>query len=254
MSYNKFAKDWHLLQSNNKNNFSHKLLEKPAIKDLLPNNIQDGNVLLLGCGSGEEIEIFDKDKYKYFLGIDNSETLIEYAKYNYPKYDFEVGDLNEWSSKNKFDVIFSSLTFHYINDWDSMFKRILPSLKENGEIIFSCHHPIKWGGETKRSKNINKFILGYEKIKTTSDFKVYGDYLNAREIHDKLFGKIDITHYHKPISMMVDIFIKNNLEIIKMVEPKPIIESKTSNPDFYETYSKIPLFVLFKLRKKQSKI
>jgi SAM-dependent methyltransferase len=249
MSYDKFAQDWHLLQSNSKNNLAHKFLEKPAMKKLIP-KIKNAEVFLLGCGSGEEIEIFDKELNYQFYGIDKSLPLIEYAQINYPQHNFEAISLEDWQSTKQYDIVYSSLTFHYIEDWNQLLTKIYNSLKPGGQLIFSTHHPIKWGSSTARSKITNKYVLGYEKNKMTSEFTIWGDYLNSRQIDDTLFGKIPITHFHKPISEMINCFIQNKFNIIKMVEPKPIIETKKSHPDFYESYSKIPLFVIFKLEKR----
>ena len=251
MGYDRYAQDWHLLQARQQNNLAHRFLEKPAMQRLIPNK-QRAEVLLLGCGSAEEIETLRASDLEIasLRGIDKSAVLIDYAKLNYPEYDFTAQSLEEWAPEQQYDFIYSSLTFHYVADWSQLFTKLREALKLSGELLFSVQHPVKWGSATTRSKAANKFILGYEKQKTTAGFTVWGDYLTAREIHDTLFGKIPITHYHKPISEMINIFIRSGFEIVQMVEPLPSLESKQSHPDFYETYSKIPLFVLFQLRKK----
>jgi SAM-dependent methyltransferase len=248
MSYDKYAREWHKLQAETKNNLSHKYLEKPAIKSLLPAQFR-GNILLVGCGSGEEISQFEGWENTNFYGIDSSEGLVYFAKNNYPEYKFFCDKIEDWETDIKFDFIYSSLTFHYIEDWNKLFTKLHRFLNHGGEILFSMHHPIKWCSETIRNSDKNSFILGYEKEKKTGSYKIYGDYLNPREINDRLFGKIDIKYYHKPFSEIVNTIHQNNFKITEVVEPKPIGESKLSNPDFYETYSKIPLFMIFKLKK-----
>ena len=250
MGYDKYAQDWHLLQAKQQNNLAHRFLEKPAMQRLLPAN-KPVEVILLGCGSGEEIETLRSAKVQItsLYGIDNSAGLIDYAKLNYPEYTFATQSLEEWQPKQPYDLIYSSLTFHYVEDWSELFAKLYQALKPQGELLFSVQHPVKWGSATTRSKQANKFLLGYEKQKTTAGFTVWGDYLTPREIHDTLFGKIPITHYHKPISEMVNTFIRSGFEIVQMLEPLPIAESKQTHPDFYKTYAKIPLFVIFKLRR-----
>ena len=251
MSWDSYAEEWHILQAKNKNNFAHKYLEKPAMKKLLPKNMQDGNVLLLGCGSGEEIELFESGSNLTFMGLDSSKLLIEYAATNYPQHKFEVQDLASWQPDEslQYDFVYSSLTFHYIENWNLLFSKIYKSLKAGGEVLFSLHHPIKWGSKTIRTKEYNKFVLGYKKSKNGSVDSFYGDYLNPRAIEDILFGKINITHYHKPISKMVEISVSSGFTVEAVVEPLPVEESKIVNPSFYNTYSKIPLFLIFKIRK-----
>ena len=252
MSYNSYAQDWHLRQQQKQNNLAHRFLEKPAMQSLLLDTQRESEVVLLGCGSGEEIGIFEEINFpiKTLSGIDKSFELIKYAKATYPHYNFQAQALEEWLPIQGYDLIYSSLTFHYVADWDSLFTKLYRALKQEGELIFSIHHPIKWGSATSRNRQRNRFLLGYEKQKNTSEFTVWGDYLTSREINDTLFGKIPITHYHRPIPEMVTIFLRTGFKITAMLEPLPSPESEKTYPDFYQTYSKIPLFLIFKLQKK----
>ena len=251
MGYDTYARDWHLLQAKQQNNLAHRYLEKPAMQKLVPKRL-GAEVLLLGCGSGEEIETLRAANLDiaYLQGLDQASGLIDYAKLNYPEYTFVSSALEDWVPERTYDLIYSSLTFHYVEEWSKLFAKLSQALKDDGELLFSVQHPVKWGSETTRRKSGNKFLLGYEKQKTTAGFTVWGDYLTPRRVEDVLFGKIPITYYHKPISEMVNIFIRSGFEILTMVEPLPLPGTKKSHPDFYETYSKIPLFLIFKLRKK----
>ena len=53
-------------------------------------------------------------------------------------------DLNEpldFLKDNSFDIVLSSLTLHYLKNWDPVIKEFNRILKKNGYLIFSCHHP-----------------------------------------------------------------------------------------------------------------
>lgn len=68
----------------------------------------------LGCGNGRFFEIL-KDKDIDYIGVDNSEKLIEIAKNKYPKAKFQVADaLNLPFPKNFFDKIYSIAVLHHI--------------------------------------------------------------------------------------------------------------------------------------------
>ena len=77
--------------------------------------IENGNrVLDLGCGNGRLVELF-KDKNIDYLGIDNSEKLIEIAKTKYPNARFQSVDaLKLPFPDNYFDKIFSIAVLHHI--------------------------------------------------------------------------------------------------------------------------------------------
>ena len=52
--------------------------------------------------------------------------------------DYIVKELNE----NSFDIVISSLAFHYIKNFEPIVKNISKWLKNNGCFIFSVEHPV----------------------------------------------------------------------------------------------------------------
>lgn len=208
-------------------------------------------VLVLGCGSGEELPEIIKLNPTKIVAMDSSSELIETAKFNFSDVQFLVSKLEDLEFEaQSFDYIYSSLTFHYIKDWQNLFKKLENWLTPGGKILFSTHHPIKWGAATTKNTEFNEFILGYKKHKKdSSKYQIFGDYLNFQEINYKLFNKLDIVYYNRPISQMFSEIRKSGLQVIDFIEPKPMHESKTIKPDFYETYSKIPLFLIFEVMK-----
>lgn len=247
MDYNKYALLWQAKKSS-ETHYAHIYLEKPALSQLL-GEASYLDILDLGCGSGEDVELFKINNR--VIGLDNSAELLNLAKFNSPDVEFWEIDLNTQTipDTKQFDLIYSSLTFHYIKDWDQLLSQLHKLLKPNGRIVFSTHHPIKWGSKTTKTKQYNSFELGYRKNKDDSSFEIYGDYLNTYPITEMLFQQLEITHYNRPISSMIQSFIHSGFTITNMVEPKPVIESKTVVPDFYEVHNKIPLFLIWELKK-----
>jgi SAM-dependent methyltransferase len=248
MSYETYARKWSNKKHSGKH-YAHDWLEKPAMRELLP-DLSGKKVLCIGCGSGEECEEFIKLGASQVVGLDNSKGLIEQAKYMHPDVEFVCQDAQQLSfSDQSFDFIYSSLTLHYLKNWPEFFQRLSHILIPNGMFLFSTHHPVKWGAQTERSKDVNEFKLGYRKIKQDSTFETYGDYLNFRPIKDTLFGEMDIIHYHRSMSQMYREITENGFTVEKIIEPKPI-DLARQKPDFYEVYSKIPLFIMFEVRGK----
>jgi len=249
MDYSEYAKQW-ATKRNSATHFAHDFLEKPAIQSLLPNSFDGLSVLCLGCGSGEECADFIHKKAYSVIGVDNAEGLIELAKIQFPQGNFICQNILDCNFKtDSFDLIYSSLSFHYIQDWQSLFSKIHSWLKPGGQCIFSVHHPVKWGAESTKNKDFTKFNLGYLKNKKDQTFSINGDYLTCRPITETLFGKLQITHYHRPISEMLKNFRQSNLVVKDCLEPLPVELAKTKKPDFYEVHSKIPLFIIWKLEK-----
>jgi SAM-dependent methyltransferase len=249
MDYDKYAALWQAKKSSD-NHYAHTYLEKPAMYNLL-GYVQNMQILDLGCGSGEDIEKLRINNE--VIGLDYSHELLTLAKFNNPDTNFWCIDLNNQliPIDKQFDIVFSSLTLHYVKNWDNLFKQLQAILKPNGRIIISTHHPIKWGSKTDKNKEFNEFKIGYRKDKNNSkSYEVFGDYLNTYPIQDKLFQQLEVTYYNRSISEMFKTFIDNGFEVKQLIEPKPTEESKTIIPDFYHVHSKIPLFVLWELVKK----
>jgi SAM-dependent methyltransferase len=252
--YNSYSKEWRNRRSS-KTHFAHDYLEKPAMRKLLP-DLVGKKILVLGCGSGEECFEFLEMCSSFVLGLDSSIELINIAKaqaefknYGSKQVNFVAQKIEELSlDVDGFDLVYSSLTMHYIEDWIVTLKNLAKYMKPEAKFLFSVHHPIKWGAETNRSKEENTFLLGYRKSKLNNlDYTIYGDYLTSRKINDKLFGRLDIEYYHKSISQIFSVIKESGMKIHNLIEPRPIEESRAIKIDFYETYSKIPLFLIIEV-------
>jgi len=230
-------------------NIAHKYLEKPAMYQLL-GDIRGKSVLCVGCGTGEECEYLKSQGAKRVVGIDISSGLIEVAKESFTGIEFEVMDMEQLSyMPDSFDVVYSSLTMHYVQDWIRVFKEILKVMKADGRFIFSTHHPIKWASEVTRDEKKSSFIMGFERDKNEMEVVVHGDYLNERKISDKWFGSMEVTFYSKPISQIFREVTESGFRIVNFLEPKAIDEAKEKAKGFWTIHQKIPMFMMFELMK-----
>lgn len=216
---------------------------------LLP-DVTDKSVLCLGCGSGLECQMIKDRGAEKVVGTDISKGLIEQAKYAYPNVEFEVMDMERiYFSPDSFDVVYSSLAIHYLEDWSAVLSGVKKVLKPGGKFIFSTHHPIRFASETTKSGDVSKTILGYELKDDSEDFKVYGDYLNKHSIQDLWFDKVKVTYYHRPFADIINEVTASGLLVTKVIEPKPIDSSEKIRSQFYNINQKIPLFLLMELTK-----
>ena len=62
---------------------------------------------------------------------------------NHKRIKYECNSMEDVDlPSNKFDVVISSLAFHYVKDFNDICKKIYNSMTYNGDFIFSVEHPI----------------------------------------------------------------------------------------------------------------
>lgn len=98
-------------------------------------------VLDIGCGEGKvTAEIAKRLPTGSVLGIDSSEEQIRFARKNFPSerfsnFAFETMGARKLRFNDKFDVVFSNATLHWINDHLAVLKGIKKSLKPSGKVL-----------------------------------------------------------------------------------------------------------------------
>ncbi|MFH1172974.1 MAG: methyltransferase domain-containing protein [bacterium] len=135
--------------------------------------VKDGDKILdVGCGNGRLAEAFREKKINY-IGVDNSEKLIESAKKNaireiaslpaVARNDrrFEVADILELDKlpENNFDYVFSIAVLHHLPGEDLRIKaleQMKNKINNNGKIIITVWN--LWS-QKKFSRLIVKFGL-----------------------------------------------------------------------------------------------
>jgi SAM-dependent methyltransferase len=118
--------------------------EWPLLRAMLP-DVRGLRVVDLGCGYGWFCRWASEHKAAQVLGLDVSEKMLERARsmtsdpaITYARADLERLDLGEAS----FDLAYSSLTLHYIEDLAGLFATVHRALVPGAFLIFSIEHPI----------------------------------------------------------------------------------------------------------------
>ncbi|ENN87191.1 hypothetical protein RHSP_24236 [Rhizobium freirei PRF 81] len=118
--------------------------EWPAIRALLP-DLYGLEVADLGCGFGWFCRWAAEQGAAGVLGLDVSDKMLARARaettdarVRYDSADLEKLEL----PKASFDLVYSSLAFHYIEDFAGLLATIRRALKPGGRLIFSIEHPI----------------------------------------------------------------------------------------------------------------
>ena len=73
-------------------------------------------------------------------GVDSSKKLIDMAKEKYGHLDnlsFECADILSYDGQEKYDIVISSLLFHWIEDYEQAFRQAYASLKPGGKAFIT---------------------------------------------------------------------------------------------------------------------
>ena len=118
--------------------------EWPSLRRLVP-KLEGRRVLDLGCGFGWFCRWARENGAAAVLGVDISERMLARAAkethdsaISYRRADLE----NFEASPATFELAYSSLAFHYIENLDRLLDRMYSTLVPGGRLIFSVEHPI----------------------------------------------------------------------------------------------------------------
>ncbi|SFK81991.1 Methyltransferase domain-containing protein [Paenibacillus sp. 1_12] len=141
-AYDKLAKDYEIHVDTQSGHNAY--YERPAMMKLMPSVMHKLTVLDAGCAAGWYTEQFIK-LGSQVTSVDLSPAMVEACKRRVGN-DAAVFtcDLTETLPFNNetFNLILSSLTLHYIDDWVPTFREFHRILKPGGQLIFSVHHPL----------------------------------------------------------------------------------------------------------------
>jgi SAM-dependent methyltransferase len=118
--------------------------EWPALRDMLP-DLRGLRIIDLGCGFGWFCAWAQGQGAVRILGVDVSERMLERARATNAgrAISYERMDLERLKLANaSFDLVYSSLAFHYIDDAARLVKTIFDALAAGGHLVFSIEHPI----------------------------------------------------------------------------------------------------------------
>ena len=246
--YDKFAKKRHYEVTKGLKK-SLRFVEKPMMMSMLP-NIEGKRILLLGCGTAEESEILNEYNPKKITGIDISEKSIAIAKESYPNCDFYVGDmLNLPFKENEFDFIFSSLAICHVKDKNKALKELYRVLNNDGELLFSASHPMRFATEKITYNNSSYHVIGFEAGSDGSN--VLGNYMShAKQVNYFRDDEV-LEEFIAPPSYFFEILKNSNFIVENFKESRCIDECKEVDEFYYNRFHEIPQFMAFLAKKKQ---
>lgn len=221
---------------------ANNLFEIPALFSLLP-NLSGKRILDLGCGFGEHCVEYVKKGASKVVGIDISEKMIEVAQKENgdPKIEYlnmpmeELGKLSD-----RFDVVISSLAFHYVEDFTGVVHKIYNLMDEGGIFVFSQENPLSTcysgnAGRWTRDENGNKLYLNLQ------GYGLEGEKESAWFVDG-------IKKYHRMFSTIINTLTKTGFVVEKLIEPLPDEALLEKYPEYNDLFHK-PDFLIVRARK-----
>ena len=222
----------------------NEILEQLSMYSLLP-DMKDATVLDLGCGAGELCRRIKDLGASRVIGVDISANMLELARKEAPEgITFQNMPMEDVQFETEtFDLVVSSLAFHYIADLGEMFRKIQYWLKPAGILIFSTEHPI-----VTSSQGIHH---GW--VKDSSGEKLFWpvdcySQEGKRESHWFVEGVIK---YHRTISTILNALTDNGFMIKTVLEPTASEEDEKIWPTLKEARQRPP-FLIVKAIKSQN--
>lgn len=213
--------------------------EWPTLERMLP-NFNGKKVLDLGCGFGWHCQYAIDHGATSVVGIDISDKMLTVAKEKTSKkikYICQPIEEVKFTS-NSFDVVLSSLTFHYIESFDSIVKNVFDWLENDGDFIFSVEHPIFTAyGTQDWYRDGNGNIL---------HFPVDNYFLEGKREATFLGEKVQ--KYHKTLTTYLNTLINGGFEITGVVEPQPTEEMLNTDANMKDELRR-PMMLIISAKK-----
>ena len=188
--------------------------EWKTLEKLLP-DFAGKRVLDLGCGYGWHCRYAAEHGAASVVGVDCSERMLAVARektadlpqVTYVKEAMEDVDF----SPESFDVVLSSLAFHYVEDFPALREKIRRWLVPGGDFVFSVEHPIF----TARGDQDWLYGPGGE----IDCFPVDNYFFEGRR--RAVFLGEPVTKYHRTLTTYLDGLLTGGFALRRVAEPMP---------------------------------
>lgn len=191
--------------------------EWQVFRQVLP-KFSGKSVLDLGCGYGWHCRYAADEGAAEVIGIDLSEKMLAVARKQNaaPVITYQQGAIEDVAfPAESFDVIMSSLAFHYIADFHQLMDNIAGMLKPGGTLVFSMEHPVftSRGAGQDWIYDENGEIL----------FFPVDDYFMEGKRETEFLGS-PVRKYHHTLTTILGSLLANDFRVSQVVEPQPPVE------------------------------
>lgn len=214
--------------------------EWPALQAILP-DFHGCSMLDLGCGYGWHCKYAANHGALHVTGIDLSEKKLEIARKKNadPKITYRRTAMEDLSfPAETFDIVFSSLAFHYVRDFDALSQNIRAWLKPGGTLLFSVEHPVftAYGSQD----------WYYDENGQILHFPVDNYYYEGQR--DAVFLGEHVVKYHRTLTTYLETLLRLGFRLEHVIEPKP--PKELMHLDGMEDEMRRPMMLLIRAKRK----
>ena len=207
-----------------------------TLEPMLP-DFAGRDVLDLGCGYGWHCAYAAEHGARSVLGLDLSEKMLAVARRDhaapaveYRRIAMEDADFADGS----FDVVLSSLAFHYVADFGALVRKIARWLRPGGDFVFSCEHPVFTAeGSQDWYRDEQGNIL---------HFPVDNYYIEGER--QAVFLGERVTKYHRTLTSYVGALLSNGFALTGLAEPQPPQEMVDTIPGMADELRRPMMLIL----------
>lgn len=213
--------------------------EWPAIRAMLP-ELAGKRVADLGCGFGWASRWMREQGATSVLGLDLSQNMLARAENDTsdPAIEYHIADLDTLDlPEASFNLVYSSLTFHYVRNFRRLIGMIHTALVPGGDLVFSIEHPIFMAAAHPH------WICDEDGRKTwpVNGYSVEG------ERRTDWFAD-GVLKYHRTLGTTLNTLISEGFDLQKIEEFAPTPEQIKQMPDLAEEMER-PMMLLISARK-----
>jgi len=205
------------------------LLERPALRSLVPGHLAGAVVLDAGCGAGAQAEWL-LDQGAEVIGIDVSPRMIEEAERRCGgRGRFFVTDLAQPLPLEpaSLDGITSSLVLHYVADWSVPLRSFASALRPGGWAVISLDHPFAPPLPGQR-----------------------GGYFDTELVSETWHkGGVEVSQqfWRRPLGAVFGAFADAGFVVDRIAEAQPSEEAVRLFPDDLADVVGVPSFIVYRL-------
>jgi SAM-dependent methyltransferase len=215
--------------------------EWPAFRSRLP-RLANKRVLDLGCGFGWHCRYAVSQGAREVVGIDISRRMLDEARKRTDPAEpvrylqMAIEELN--FPADRFDVVISSLAFHYLESLESLYRSIHDCLSKRGDLVFSAEHPIFTSSEGQDWHHEKKSRLHWP-----VDNYYHEGWRRTRFLEE------NVVKYHRTLTSYVDGLLKAGFQLTAFTEPLPDESLLEGNAEMEDELRR-PMFFIISARKK----
>jgi len=208
--------------------------EWEAVRALLP-PISGARILDLGCGFGAFDRWAVAEGARQVIGMDISRNMLGRARElaGSPLIEYRTGDLSALDVPERdFDLVYSALAFHYIEDFPRLCAAIRSRLRSGGRLVATIEHPIfsapsddQWCEQDGRC------------------FWPLDGYLDEGRRVRNWFAD-GVVKYHRTIETYVNALLDNAFRLVRLIEWGPDARQVVEHPEWARERNR-PMFLLF---------